>query len=245
MNVAVEPAAFTPDEPTDYKRSWQRVGVGMIPSTIGLATWWGGTALGWIPDIKGLFPVFVAWVFVSAVVPLAYIRKLYCVLIVLFLFFPILGFVLAMNFQTAKVEGSSMVPTLVEGDVLLVDTKADLDTLGMYVIEVEGENNPLVKRLVGLPGQTIDARYGRLFADDTEVHPRQGGAPDSWNKERPVDSQVSSRLPRKLEADEYFVIGDDPGASRDSRQFGPVKAANIKGKVVWSLKGSHGFGPVE
>jgi signal peptidase I len=243
MNAEAE--AFTPDEPTDYKRSWQRVGVGMIPSLVGFAAWFGGVAAGLIPNIKGLMPVFVVWVFVSALVPLAYIRKLYCLVIVCFLFFPIVGFVLLMNFQTAKVEGASMLPVLVEGDVLLVDTTADPDALGMYVIEVEGENNPLVKRLVGLPGQTIDARYGRLFADDTEVHPRKGGAPDTWNKERPVDSRVTARFPRKLEEGEYYLIGDNPEVSRDSRQFGPIKRESIKGKVVWSLKGSHGFGPVE
>lgn len=245
MNAAAEPEAFTPDEPTDHGRSWARVAVGMAPSLLGLAGWWIGTATGLLPDIKGLFPVFVVWVFASAVVPLAYIRKVWCLLIVLFLFLPVSAAVLAMNFETAKVEGASMVPTLVEGDVLLVDTRAELDALGVYVIEVEGENNPLVKRLVGLPGQTVDARYGRLFADDTEVHPRKGGAPDSWNTDRAVDSRVSMRLPRKLEDGEYFVLGDNPGVSRDSRQFGPIKAANIKGKVVWSLKGSHGFGPVE
>lgn len=245
MNAAEQPGAFAPDEPTDHKRSWARVAVGMAPSLLALAGWWTGTATGLLPDIKGLFPIFVVWVFASAVVPLAYIRKLYCILIVFFLLFPISAAVLAMNFETARVEGASMVPALVEGDVLLVDTTAGPEALGLFVLELEGENNPLVKRLVGLPGQEVDIRYGRMFADGREVHPRLGGSPDQWNEQRPVPSANSPAFPRRLGDDQYFVLGDNPAHSRDSRQFGPVKAASIKGKVVWSLKGSHGFGPVE
>ncbi|MBE7491883.1 MAG: signal peptidase I [Planctomycetes bacterium] len=245
MTGADPKPAFAPDSPTDHRRSWARVAVGMAPSLVALALWWGGTAAGVLPDIRGLFPVFVVWVFASAMVPLAYIRKIYCLLIVLGLLVPITAAVLAMNFRTARVEGPSMLPVLVEGDVLLVDERADLVPLGIYVLEVEGENNPLVKRLVGLPGQTMDARYGRLFADDTEVHPRRGDAPDTWNTDRPVPSIFTSRLPRRLEDGQYFFLGDNPPVSRDSRQFGPVGREAIRGRVVWSLRGSHGFGPVE
>ncbi|MBX3475106.1 MAG: signal peptidase I [Planctomycetes bacterium] len=245
MTESAPEVAFTPDEPTDHKRSWARVAVGMAPSLVALAAWWGGTALGWLPDIKGLFPVFVVWVFASAMVPLAYIRKLYCLLIVFFLPLPITAFVLAMNFTTARVEGASMWPTLVEGDVLLVDTTADPAPLGIYVFEVEGENNPLVKRLAAMPGQLVDLRFGRMFADDVEVHPRRGGRTDEWNTERPVPSVSGMSFPRTLKDDQYFLLGDNPAQSRDSRRFGPVGRDSIKGRVVWSLKGSHGFGPVE
>ncbi|MBK9974606.1 MAG: signal peptidase I [Planctomycetes bacterium] len=248
-DAARSPAAiekeFDPNAVTDHKRSWKRVAVGMVPCTLGTLAAFAGTELGLVPYIRGLVPAFVAWIFVSALTPMAYIPRRYCLLLGAFWIAPCLFFVLLMNFHSVKVEGQSMLDQLVEGDVLLVDETGEPQALGIYVLQVPGEaGNPMVKRLVGLPGQKVEARFGRLFADDVEVHPRLGGAPDQWNETRPVPSRAGVNNPRVLEADEYFVLGDNPLASRDSRQFGPVSREAIKGRVVWSLRGSHGFAPL-
>jgi hypothetical protein len=70
---------------------------------------------------------------------------------------------ITLNFKAVRVEGNSMEPSLHPGDVLLVDLTIEPGLPGgIYVLDVEGEeHNPLIKRLVGLPGETIDVRYGR------------------------------------------------------------------------------------
>lgn len=158
---------------------------------------------------------------------------------------PPLAITLALNFSTVKVHGESMQPTLQPGDVLLIDhTAMPRGPFGVYLIEVEGQQSPLIKRLLGMPGQSMEIRYDRLFADGNEVHPRAGTPPDTWNEDRPAAARRYGKSPLELGADELFFLGDNPPASRDSRDFGPVKAEAVKGRVVWSLRGSRGFAPV-
>lgn len=149
------------------------------------------------------------------------------------------------NFRAVRVEGDSMLPTLQPGDILLLDLTATADTrYGVFVLDVEGEkHNPLIKRLVGLPGETMDVRFGRVFAGELEVFPHDGTPPDQWNELRPAHARYYSGG-RTLGDDEYFFLGDNPPDSRDSRAFGGITSKEIEGRVVWSLRGSHGFGRV-
>jgi signal peptidase I len=159
---------------------------------------------------------------------------------------PPLVITLALNFSTVKVHGESMQPALRTGDVLLVDhTARPRGPFGIYVIEVEGQQSPLIKRLLGMPGQSMEIRYDRLFADGQEVHPRTGTPPDIWNEERPAAARRYGKTALELATDEMFFLGDNPPASRDSRDFGPVKAEAVRGRVVWSLRGSQGFAPIK
>ena len=155
-----------------------------------------------------------------------------------------LGFFLALNFKVVRVEGRSMQPTFAQGDVLLVDMLEPPETrFGVYVIESgDGGGAQLVKRLVGLPGDTMHARYGRIFADGLEVYPRDGSAPDTWYEDRPARALIDSDGLTLSEQSLYFM-GDNPPESRDSRQLGPQDAEAVQGRVVWRLKGTGGFGP--
>ncbi len=139
-----------------------------------------------------------------------------------------------------------MLPTFHPGDVLLVDeTVAPNTPLAIYVIHVQREeHNPLIKRLVGMQGQTVTGGYDRVFTDGVEVHPRTGTAADSWNEDRPADRRIYLRRALTLAEGEYFFLGDNPPESRDSRDFGPLERDAVRGRVVWSLRGTRGFGPV-
>ncbi|MBX3459781.1 MAG: signal peptidase I [Planctomycetes bacterium] len=205
-------------------------------------------ALTVLPDMPGLAP-FVAgwWVLSLGMAGMRWSRAWLPPLLVLPLALPPLVLTMAVNFRAVKVQGHSMQPTFQPGDVLLVDQTATPDReLGVYVLEVEGEShNPLIKRLAGMPGRTVAARYHRLFSDDFEVHPRTGTPPDTWNTDRPLEPRWWLSQPLKLADNEYFFVGDNPPDSRDSREFGPVGREAVKGRVVWSLKGSRGFGPAE
>jgi|tagenome__1003787_1003787.scaffolds.fasta_scaffold20383039_2 signal peptidase I len=104
----------------------------------------------------------------------------------------------------AVVRGSSMEPTLREGDVLLAFARVTPRTGDVVVIErPERVGFEMVKRVIGSPGEVV-----HLLPD-------------------------GSRLPEPvpLREGEWFVVGDAPGGSTDSRAFGPVRKSNIRGVV--------------
>ena len=157
--------------------------------------------------------------------------------------------VLQTTVRNFKVEGSSMAPTLAGGQYLVVDQasffKFDKERLSRivpfwkapeaepeYVFDppARGEvivfNYPLnpqkdfVKRVVGLPGETVEVRDGTVFVDG-EALPE----PYLQRKDR---SDVS---PLALGEKEYYVIGDNRRNSNDSRSWGAVPEDNIVGRV--------------
>ena len=86
------------------------------------------------------------------------------------------------------------------------------------------ESDPLIKRVVGLPGETVEIREGEVFVDGRKLaEPYTNGQPTTC-----------SRFcgPLTLGAQQYFVMGDNRPHSLDSRAFGPVGAGDIIGRVV-------------
>ena len=179
--------------------------------------------LGVVPALHGLTRSYTWWFIACAILSLQYFSfpKLRRVAVMLPLSLLVavacLGIAFAVNFKAVRVEGDSMEPTLLPGDVLLMDLTEPADArFGIYVLDVpDEEHNPLIKRLVGFPGEAIDVRYGRVFANEEEVYPRDGSAPDSWNRERPAYARFYDGAVM-LNDDEYFFLGDNPPDSRDS-----------------------------
>ncbi len=92
------------------------------------------------------------------------------------------------------------------------------------------QGDALIKRLIGLPGDTIDIRDGRTFINGLPLN------------EPYLTDQYTSCItycgPLVLGSDEYFFMGDNRGVSRDSRSFGPVSTDQIIGQVIlrfWPL----------
>lgn len=86
----------------------------------------------------------------------------------------------------------------------------------------EGRNRHLIKRVVGCPGQLVEGKSGQIFIDGKRIEEPYLplGAVTSW------DGTV------KLGPDEIFVMGDNRGASADSRVFGPVKLNEVVGRAA-------------
>ena len=150
---------------------------------------------------------------------------------------------------TYSVEGHSMDPTLQDGEFLFVSKlhylKVDLGKLGSiipfigsdgYLLAVPSRGdivvlkNPrepvqqdLVKRIIGLPGETVEIAGGRVYIDGRLLdEPYIAGA---W----------TGSSPKVFVPDgEYYVLGDNRGNSSDSRSFGPVAEEMIEGEVVAS-----------
>jgi signal peptidase I len=141
--------------------------------------------------------------------------------------------------QAFYIPSPSMVPTLQVKDRVLVNKLSyDLHPVHRGDIVVftrppnEGPSDPsikdLIKRVIGLPGDTIEARDGRVIIND---HPlREPYLPAGV---------VTLNLPRMtVPAGQYFVMGDNRLDSKDSRIFGPISRHLLVGRAfvkVWPL----------
>ncbi len=87
---------------------------------------------------------------------------------------------------------------------------------------------PLIKRLIGLPGDLVAIHDGGVFINNRRV-------PEPYLS---VPTDCSAYCSLTLGADEYYFLGDNRPVSHDSRQFGPVPGNRVIGRVVmrfWPL----------
>jgi len=132
--------------------------------------------------------------------------------------------------QNTRVEGHSMEPTLHDGQHVMVN-KLVYDMTepqrGDIVVlrSPEGGPKPLIKRIIGLPGEQVRLEQGQVFVNgqrlDEAYLPESHGS-ETWG-------------PYTLQADEYLVLGDNRDNSNDSRRFGPIQRSAIIGKAWFSL----------
>jgi signal peptidase I len=134
----------------------------------------------------------------------------------------------------------SMEPTLQVGDRIVYDhrdsikghwQRGDIVFFDAPPSWGDAEGEVLVKRVIGLPGETIVVQNGHVYASDQEI--KAGMLEDADDNYGPV----------KLGADEYFVMGDNRKNSDDSRHHGPVKRGDIRGRAVYRLWPSPGRFP--
>ncbi|MDQ3814067.1 MAG: signal peptidase I, partial [Armatimonadota bacterium] len=142
-------------------------------------------------------------------------------------------------YETAIVTSTSMQPTLQIAGRLLIDHRNSLhgrwqrgDILLFYTpASWEGGPEMLVKRLIGLPGETVEIRQGTVFINDRPLVEKYLG-----------DVEPEMRTPVVLRTGEYFVLGDNRAISNDSRQNGPIHESDISGRAVWRLAPMNSFG---
>jgi signal peptidase I len=122
------------------------------------------------------------------------------------------------------VEGASMAPNFETGEWIIVSRLPYL--LGepqrgdVVVLDFPEPQDDLIKRVVGLPGETVEIHDGLVFVD---------GAPIS---EPYINAQPRySEDPVTLGPDEFFVLGDNRNNSRDSHSFGAVDRDKIIGRA--------------
>lgn len=142
-----------------------------------------------------------------------------------------------------RIPTASMVDTLRPGDRVLVDRAVfhwRHPRRGDIVVFEYPRNRDImfIKRVIGLPGDTLETRAGRLYVngrllEEPYVH-QTDGERDPTNASGPVAGTTmrepwSLADPYTVGKDEYFVMGDDRTRSDDSRAWGPVPAADIIG----------------
>ena len=128
-----------------------------------------------------------------------------------------------------KVDGDSMRPNLDSGHYVLARAvppgSAPLDRGGIVILRRPiGQRRTYVKRIVGLPNETISWQKGVIYVNGrTLPEPYLDGA-----------GEAAPSFPNEWETgeEEYFAMGDNRASSQDSRTFGPIHRSLILG-VVW------------
>lgn len=122
-----------------------------------------------------------------------------------------------------RVDGDSMKNTLKNGDILLLYKLGSINRLDIIVLNEEKDNEKIIKRVIGLPGETVAIKKGKIYINDKVIDDEYAyGETSDYDKVT-------------LEDDEYFILGDNRLISKDSRYFGPIKKSEIKGKIVFRL----------
>lgn len=147
-------------------------------------------------------------------------------------------FILLMVFvaQPVVVEGTSMLPQLHDGERLIVNKLIYYKIPGVSWGHIErGDvvvfwypNDPdksYVKRVIGLPGDTVEIRNGVVYVNNQPMHEAYIDADYNQIKD--------NRGPKKVEDHHYFVMGDNRDNSSDSRIWGLVPEKYIYGKVFF------------
>ncbi|MFC1700980.1 signal peptidase I [Patescibacteria group bacterium] len=135
--------------------------------------------------------------------------------------------------QPFFVNGASMEPNFQDGEYLIVDeiSYQFLEPKRGEVIVFKYPINPsqyFIKRIIGLPNETIEIKDGKIVIYNDEFSDGQIIDESLYGPFKMTNHGTSKFI---LKDDEYFVLGDNRGASSDSRQWGSLLKKYIVGRV--------------
>ena len=144
----------------------------------------------------------------------------------------------------------SMIPTVQPGDHLFVQKYAywlyPPKRGDIIVFRTDELDVPLlpkgyfhVKRIAGLPGETVEIKDGKLLVDGRLIAAPDVLTKDHFTLNTLAHSSGSSTNKASIPSGHYFIVGDNATNSFDGRYFGPIPKASICGKVTkiyWPLK---------
>lgn len=129
-------------------------------------------------------------------------------------------------YSPIRVSGASMVPTLNNGDIMILDkigyrTKG-LDRFDIVVIKYEKEK--IIKRVIGLPGDYIQYENDKLYVNGEYVD-------EPFDRKEMDDFTLEDLGENIIPEGKYLVLGDNRPVSKDSRVLGNFTKEDIIGKV--------------
>jgi signal peptidase I len=141
----------------------------------------------------------------------------------------IAGIVIVFLYQPVKVEGTSMMPRLVDQERIFINK---------FVYQIESiergdvivfrypydEAKSYIKRVIALPGETVSVVDGEVFINGEKLD-----EPYLVDEYRDQQNHAPTAVPQG----EYYVLGDRRNSSNDSRVWGPVPRSSIYGKAVF------------
>ena len=125
----------------------------------------------------------------------------------------------------ARVEGDSMAPTLTNNNLLLY-SKLNKEYSRFDIVIIKIDKVYYIKRIIGLPGETIEYKNNTLFVNGNKVI-------ENFNTTVTNDFSLIQICPyNTIPENNFLVLGDNREVSYDSRSFGLVNLTEIKGKVL-------------
>lgn len=128
-------------------------------------------------------------------------------------------------FTPVMVNGSSMDDTLKNKDIMILD-KIGMKLNGIKrfdIVVIKTDKNKLIKRVIGLPGETIEYKDNKLYINDKEVKDNFGSTKTSDISKREIPDNM------------YFVLGDNRMDSLDSEELGPFLEKDIIGHATFII----------
>lgn len=125
-----------------------------------------------------------------------------------------------------RVNGTSMYSTLKNGEIMILN-KLDykLNSINRFdIVVVKTDSNKIIKRVIGLPGESLRYEDNTLYINDKKVE-------ESYLKDKTEDFDLQELGYEKIPDNCYFVLGDNRDNSSDSRIIGCVKKEQIEGSA--------------
>jgi signal peptidase I len=149
----------------------------------------------------------------------------------------------------SPITGTSMMPNFDDEDaVLFSHMSSEYERYDVIIVHQNSESAPyLIKRIVGLPGETVSIDNNRMFINDVLLIEEyiDSSVVKTYCTNQTIGTYIDdNHCTFIVGANEYFVLGDNrdggaasnSGTSIDSRYFGPVNTDSIYGKVIFKFK---------
>jgi len=130
-----------------------------------------------------------------------------------------------------RVKGNSMYTTLCDKDIVLLwRLVREYNQGDIIFFHNEKENREVVKRIIGMPGDSIDIdAQGNVLVNGVLLE-------EDYVTSATLIRDGDISFPVQLGEDEYFVMGDNRAISYDSREIGPIKIEDIDGRVIFVVR---------
>lgn len=146
------------------------------------------------------------------------------------------------------VSGSSMEPTLKDKDIgfsyVITKQLFGIKREAVVTVYVEEDDQYIVKRVIGLPGETIYSKDGIIFINDKPVVEsyldKDFISTTMGTSQRPFTSDFDKL---KIPDNHYFLMGDNRPRSKDSREYGPFHQDSILSNSLLVIYPFDHFGP--
>ena len=158
--------------------------------------------------------------------------------------FIIVGAVYIFLGRPFTVSGASMYPTLHNGDRMILSKIGDINRFDVVVLKAPDENVEYIKRVIGMPGDTLEMKQGVLYINGKKIEQPFINTEALQKQTVFIDDFTLQTLTgeTKIPEGKYFVMGDNRGVSKDSRMIGLIDRKAIEGKAVFTIWPMNQFG---
>ena len=142
-----------------------------------------------------------------------------------------------------RVRGGSMYPTLEDGSIALsglINMHNGVERFDIVTVFQDYKDQYLIKRVIGLPGETVEFRDNELYIDGQLLE-----QPFLDEEYTSTYDEFTGDFKIVLEDDQYFLMGDNRPNSSDSRVYGPFTLEDITSEDVFVVFPFDRFGSVE